>query len=495
MRYNKRYIIYTIISTLLPALVLVPILMMAVFTTSPEESDEIIINSNVFGIDSFSELYVAIGIVTAIVAVAIIGFSYLWWAMTRYTIDEQGVTLNAGVVFRRNVTLPYQKIHAITVDRPLLLRFFGLSRLALDSGNTAKQNNEIVIYDTEANVKLLEKKLHALLTNGNIEEAIVEPSSTPIDYKVDARLACQYLLNNLWLYLLMIIALGAGIFCVAMQPSELIICLLPLILPVGVFILFALITFAVFGIRYHDYTISIKEGDVIVSFGLLDKKRVVIAKSKIKAISIRRDLIQKITGYCSIEAEIVGLKSSEDQSEIAVTSILPFVKTSKALELLSVLGDSYCTKPLEHKSPKKALPFFFLLPIAIVVIIALAIIVPFVTMGDLGLLILGAFIGYGTLGLLLIIVVLACVARTNQGVSLDSDNLYLAKGVLVQKYYIIPWKNVVSVHSYTTPLRKACGICTLIVSSYATKLECKKTISMLDQVAYQYVLENFLEKK
>ncbi len=495
MRYSKRYRLYTFLS-MLPSVLLVPIVMMAIFTTSEEDSEEIIFN-NILGIDSYAKLGIAIGVVCAVYVIAVAIFACLWWSMTKYDIDNSGIRLTSGVIFRRNVYLPFEKIHAITIDRPLFMRFFRLSKLAIDSGNTAQQNNEIVIYDTEDNVKLLEKQLHARLT-GVAMDNMVAPADMPTednryDYKVDFKLALTYVFNNVWIYIAMLVALGAGI-AIAVATDVMLLYFMPLILPLGACLLFGIVSIAVLLLRYYNYCIILKDDEIVVSFGLFDIKRVVINKNRIKSIYLSRDIVQLKTGYCSVHFELVGLASTEDQSEIAVSSIIPFVQLDKAERFLALATDSKIPTAT-YRASSKSRPFFLLLPALIILAIALPFYVGCAISPILGLA-LDMAITSGVVAIALVCtIVLGMVAYSHQGIAYDQDNLYLYKGVLVEKQYVIPWKNVVSIKSSTTPVRRRFGVTSIVVSTYTNKLETAKTVSMLDETTYNDILTAFLEKK
>ncbi len=493
MKYSKRYIFYTFLSSL-PIVFVVPIVMMAICTTSPEDSDEIIFN-NILGVNDMPTLVIWMVSVSVAVAVVLFVLSYLSWLKTTYTVGESSVDLTAGVVFRRNVSLPYSKIHAITVDRPLFLRFFGMSKLALDSGNTAAQNNEIVIFDTETRIKELESQLHLLLNQEKPVAQIKDDGvQNVVDYKFDPKLRLTYLYSNIWVYVITLVALGVGIF-LAITGLDLVTRLMVVILPLGALVLYCSIALIALTIRYSNYSITLKGDEIVVSFGLLDKKRVVIQKNKIKAISIKRDLVQMLTGYCSITAEIVGLKATEDQSEIAVTHLIPFVKYSEASALISIFGDNYRQSAPQYKASKKALPFFLAIPVLVILTVALPFIIAFAIIPSTGLTILASLLLYITVFLIAVTLLLCILTKRNQGVSMDDDNLYLEKGTLVKTSYIIPWKNVVSINSFATPIRQKYGVTSLVVSTYTSKLDAKKTVSMVDEEAYSVVLNKFLEKK
>jgi uncharacterized membrane protein YdbT with pleckstrin-like domain len=97
--------------------------------------------------DSFSP-----GPVIALVAVLLVlawAFSYFWSRLTyrfyRYELREDGFRKESGVIWKRYVTIPYERIQNVDIYRGVIARLLGLSDLqiqtagasAIYAGNTA----------------------------------------------------------------------------------------------------------------------------------------------------------------------------------------------------------------------------------------------------------------------------------------------------------------------------------------------------------------------
>ncbi len=474
-RYNKKYIFYTFLASL-PSVLIVGILAMMIFTTEDENTEELIFRGT-FGVDNFTTLGIIIGVTSVLYIIGLFVLSILWWHKTTYNIDDTAITLKSGIFYRKNIALPFNKVQAITIDRPLFMRFFGLAKLAIDSGNTTKLNNEIVIIDDLANISKLEKILQSKLKS-EVSELVDNDEVDILHYKMDWKLASTFVFNNVWLYLILIISIAiAGLITGVTEDALAAISFA--ILPIGSFLLFYIIAVTTLMTTYYDYKVIKKEDAVIVSFGLFSKKRIVVNKEKIKSVVINQDLVQLKTGFASIKLEIIGLKSAENQDEIRIDNILPFIKIKDVQSVLDIFGTDFVIKPVNHKCKKGSLVFFMLLPMLFASLIGL----PFI-IGQLagGLTDIPLFIIFMTIYLtaLLLILLISLCQNCNQGIGNDDKNLYLTNGGLVKKYYIIPWKNVVSMGSFTTPLRKNKGVCSAVVTIYASKLDAQKTVSMLD---------------
>jgi len=63
----------------------------------------------------------------------IVGVGVLRWVFTTYRIDDEGVCLRTGVLRRRSMSIPRNRIRSVQTDSRLLHRLLGLTVLALAS--------------------------------------------------------------------------------------------------------------------------------------------------------------------------------------------------------------------------------------------------------------------------------------------------------------------------------------------------------------------------
>ena len=83
-------------------------------------------------------LLVALGAVLGLVAV-IIGFSWIAWRFSTYRITDEAVEARHGVVFRTHRRAPLERIQSVNLQRPLLARALGLTKIeVLTAGQGGK---------------------------------------------------------------------------------------------------------------------------------------------------------------------------------------------------------------------------------------------------------------------------------------------------------------------------------------------------------------------
>ncbi len=491
MKYSKKYILYSFLLSL-PTVVLVILACLMIFTTTDETTEETLFNG-ILGVNDYYTLGIAMGISSAIYIVLLVAYLVILWNMTTYSISESNIVFKSGVFFRKNIVLSYDKVHAITIDRPLALRFFGLSKLAIDSGNTVKNNNEIVIIDNEKAIKELEKELHLRLQGGIYQqEDEVLAENSPYSYKMDLRLAARFVFNNVWLYIILLVSLAIAAVVTVVSDDPL-AAISFAALPLGSFLVFSVAAIVSMMVTYYNYKVVETADEVVVSFGLFDIKRIVIAKSRVKAVIVNQDIVQKATGYASVELEMVGLKSNDNEHEVRINHLVPFVKLEDVQNIIAVFSNDFALHKSDIKAKKDSLIFFMLLPMLIVSLIAMPFVIGYSIRS--GILDNVSIILICTYALLILVIAICSIfKKQHQGISYDDKNLYLTNGILTKKYHIIPWKNVISVGSVTTPLRKKYGVASLVVSTYTNKLETQKTVSMLSTDDANKIFQIFNKK-
>jgi putative membrane protein len=85
------------------------------------------------GIGGSSRWLIAIG--TGLIAVAIgVGFSIIGWQRTTYTIGEQDIRVESGVISRSARSVPYERIQDVSLEAKPLPRLFGLVSVKFETG-------------------------------------------------------------------------------------------------------------------------------------------------------------------------------------------------------------------------------------------------------------------------------------------------------------------------------------------------------------------------
>ncbi|KND51015.1 MAG: hypothetical protein AB202_01230 [Parcubacteria bacterium C7867-007] len=78
---------------------------------------------------------------SALIALLLLAFSYLWAKLTyqtyKYELTDLGFKKESGVIYKRYVTIPYARIQNVDINRGILDRLLGLSSLNIQTAGSS----------------------------------------------------------------------------------------------------------------------------------------------------------------------------------------------------------------------------------------------------------------------------------------------------------------------------------------------------------------------
>lgn len=130
---------------------------------------------------------IVVGAVAAIVLVAS-AYATLAWRVTRFTVTDEAVHLNTGVLFRQHRQARLDRLQAVDVVQPLLARLVGLAELKLDVAGGSGANVTLS-YLREADALALRAELLALAAGLRRPEAPGAGVPEPVEPAGQAQVA------------------------------------------------------------------------------------------------------------------------------------------------------------------------------------------------------------------------------------------------------------------------------------------------------------------
>ena len=112
------------------------------------------------------------GLVLVVYGVAVLLIAMFTYNNFTYEIDKDGLTLENGVIHKKLVSLPYEQIQNVNIERSVLDRLLGLARISIETAGSAattgaggmlKARAEAVIPGLHMNDA---KRVHDLLIDG-----------------------------------------------------------------------------------------------------------------------------------------------------------------------------------------------------------------------------------------------------------------------------------------------------------------------------------------
>ncbi|MBC7958811.1 MAG: PH domain-containing protein, partial [Vallitaleaceae bacterium] len=180
-------------------------------------------------------------------------------------------------------------------------------------------------------------------------------------------------------------------------------------------------------IKYYGFTARREQNTLVISYGLLEKKKFTMPVGKIKAVYNRYGFIGQIFGLSAFHIESIGY--GDERGEIAI--LYPLLSEKKKHSLMAVLIPEFEFTGIIVSAPKRALSSYLLvntlLPLIIGIVLTIAVDYGYAFFGLLPLFLLHGFLSY-----------------RNNGILLDRKNIVLRKGAFTKQIVVLPTESVQS---------------------------------------------------
>lgn len=282
----------------------------------------------------------------------VVGFAN-WWRFT-YKVEDGLIHIKSGIFVRKNLYLTKDRIQVIDITAGIVQRIFGLVQLDIQTAGASSRaaSIEAITRDrAEAINRLLRRK-----REGSEEEGFEgEEFDIEDDIKKTISLPNKELL---------IAASTSGSFGIALsvigtvfsqieplisesQMYETLYSILPshtdamfYIALIAGFIVFAwLLSFFGTLFSYGNFSLEIKEKEIVISRGIFEKKRSTVPFNRIQAIHISEGIIRQPLGYASIHLESAA--GYGDDRGTGSILFFPLIKRERVLSLLDEILPDY----------------------------------------------------------------------------------------------------------------------------------------------------------
>jgi len=417
-------------------------------------------------------------------------YRILYYRTSGYAFTEREIRCHRGVLFRKRSVIDYKKVHAINKKQSLLHRLFGIAVLTVDSGsaNTSHQA-EITIIEKNTVVDALLSELNALKESGvrcdagetNKEEVLLSDKDSL--YRFTSGKKMLYTLINL-ASTACFTALFAGLAIAVIGVCKGVLqleglgtwgqyFLYAILITAGAILLFSIFSFIGSIVHsfvgYYDFTVTKRDNNIQISYGLLEKHTNTFSYDRIKAVKISQGLVQRILGFASIKLEVIGytVSSGDSDNNAGLGILIPFCKYDEIDEILGKVLPDYI--PTEKKTKSVSIfPFmsWFLLIFGITVGIILTGTVAVMKLLDAPATALYT-VTFVTLGLTAIVILIklasAILAYHTNGLAVENGKITAYSGSFNKNITVFMAKHLVAVETVTTPLRKKRGISSLVM--------------------------------
>jgi putative membrane protein len=356
-----------------------------------------------------------------ILVLAIFLISLLSWVRYTYRMENGELRIEYGLFIRKKRYIPVERIQSLDLSEGVLQQMFGLVKVQVETaGGGHTEEAEIVL---TAIAKLEAQILQNYVASSkNIDDLQDNQALEP---------APIYRISSSELLLLSLTSGGAGVVVSAVMAflsqldnfipykklfgrfehwAESSIITVAVLVFIGLLLAW-LIAFARTMLKYANFTLVKSENELIISQGLLEKRRITVPIKRIQAVRISENMIRQLLGYATVYIESAGGSSTHIESSKVM--LLPMVRLKRVAEMIEPNLKEYRIISAFNPVPKKALIRYIIRSWYIPVPIVIASLVFLKIWGFLSFILLG------------VMTVLAVLKYKSAGWNIDSQQLSL----------------------------------------------------------------------
>lgn len=322
----------------------------------------------------FSEM-IPLLILVIVLSVTVVSGLIKWWTFI-YWFEDSELRVEYGLFIKKKRYIPFDRIQNLNYKEGIFHRLFKLVQVQVETAGSkdGKPEAELTAVTKAAadEVEIQMKKAKQKLPIENEQEQMVEgeepePVSVVLHkMKIPELLLLATTSSGVGVVL-------AGVFAVLSQfaefiPFDLIYDELAFLVEYGfivVMILIALALILAWGIsvgltflNYYNFTVSKQHDRLIITRGLIEKKRVTIPLNRVQAIKLVENPFQQMLGLASVAVESAGGGfSGENDKKIILFPLIAKKEVFKPLAELFPEYDFQVTQLVQP--PKKSQPFFY----------------------------------------------------------------------------------------------------------------------------------------
>lgn len=354
-----------------------------------------------FRSDTFFKDSIAM-ILFSIVFIGIVFTTLLKWWTYRYWFEDRELRIEYGVLVKKKRYIPFDRIQNLNYKESVLHRVFGLVQVIVETAGAKSDEPEA---DLTAITKAAADQFELEIKDvKQTVEVFMEESALQVVYTMSIRNLLIVATTSNSMGVVLLSAIAAVSQFAEYIPFELIYNELSYLVRFGFVVVMSmvfmvllvvwLISVLLTAINYYQFTI-LQDGErLIITRGLLEKKRISLPKNRIQAIKIIENPLRQLFGLCTIVVESAGGNFSGESDKKIV--LMPIISKKKMYPLLAELFPKF--QFVENKkvhSPLKARVFFYRLNFFYIVPIVAALSYFFFPYGLLSVLIVFGTIAFG----------------------------------------------------------------------------------------------------
>lgn len=294
-------------------------------------------------------------------------YGILAWFKFTYEIDEDEIRIRSGIFIKKKRYIRLERIQSIDITEGIIQRLFSLVKVSIEtagSSNGGKAEAELTAI-TKEEAAFFQTLLQASKKKkGGSAEATEEVVEQESETREESKLF-QLSFSQLWLMAATSGGVGvvfSGAFVLYMQFSEVIalngiyddaekLVTSSVIIMAGLIFLGLVLAYVIATVRiilkYAYFTVTKSGDELIISRGLLERRRLAIPIHRIQAVRIVENIVRQPFGYATLYVETAsGSVQNEGNAKVM---LLPIIKKKQIKSVLASFEMDYeVDVPMKH---------------------------------------------------------------------------------------------------------------------------------------------------
>lgn len=400
------------------------------------------------------------------------------WRTTKFSIEEDIVNYEKGIIFKKKISIPIDKITTIDFRENIFESIFNTKRVKIDSGSVdiAKDGSEIdMVLKEEVALYIRNFIRTSMDENYKYDDEVKESDQIKESFKVSTKdlfisavtrnnlgfgigllFAANGLLHKiddvLDIDILTKISKHIDIKSVYKQSVLYLLYFL-----VGFTILFLIISIilSIVGtvIKYYGFKVYKSNDYIVVEYGLINKKSYSLPIESIHAIKLKQNLIKQKLNLYRIEVSTVGY--GDESGEEAI--IFPIGNKKKIEKIINTLLPEFNYKSEINNAPRESIMKFMFLPILATLIICTVMSI--------------IKIKFSFIFIIMPIVILSRYLNyKNVAIGFDEEVLFSQYGGFSKKITLVKVKSIQSITMSSNYFQRKKDLCTYKIDFYSNVL-------------------------
>lgn len=312
-----------------------------------------------------------------ILVVYLLSSGFIKWRRFSYWFEDGELRIESGLFVRKKRYIPFERIQSLNYTEGIFHRPFGLVKVqvetAASSGGEAEAELTAVTREDADLIKkrIAEGKKRKVEEAGDALEVGIDSAELIEEEPAEKRV---FSLNPKQLVLLATTSGGIGVIFSGVAiflsqfgeflPLDKVSDELAGLIKFGVFIIVLLVlvgllvawllSVAMTFFSYYGFTVRVTEEELIITRGLLEKKRTTIPLSRIQSVSFVENPLRQIFGYGRVLVHSAG--AAGDGSKI---QLFPLVKKKELYEPLQAIFPDLDLREPAKKLPERGRRFYY----------------------------------------------------------------------------------------------------------------------------------------